>query len=751
MWLDGGEQVQLTEREACLLAYLDQHSGRVVGRRQLERDVWGYRASVRSKVVGVTIGRLRRKLPFLQLETVRGRGWRLQATTNGTRLVGREEAAETLRMLLERERWAAVTGPVGVGKTELVRSVFPKALVVRLDAVLEESEAWRRCATALDLPLAGDHVEDAVRVTIEGLEDDVVVLDGCDGVIEALVRSMREWSGAARLVFTCRARPAVVPAVHLAPLDVDDAVALFVRCAGDAGQAFDALDPLLLEVVAQLDGLPRAIELAAVRGPALGLRELRSGLEDSARRFELLRRSGESGGLDVSLSFSWTLLGAKQAEVLDMLSVFVGPFTAQDAKGILPGHLDPYGVLQELVEASLLWRRPGEGFGMLESTRAFARGRLERRGGLASAELAHARWFARLGSDDAIRETLRLGYLAREESPGRTVVELLAALRRLGASKVPVSGLVGPLCRALWIRARMDGPLPVAVRHLRAAVAQAPGGYERVTLWACLLEGERLLGEGRDLEYLKIGEVPLADRAASGPLAVLLDQAGRCWLEGGEPARAEPLFQRSLELHDLDGTPTGNASASLMVGVCRWLLHGDAVPLRKAHAQLTLVDHLRMVCEAEGWLARLELRSGHEGEGFARLRRTIRFAESQSDQVTALRTERLLCRFLLMRGRDGEGEQSLARLESRHRRLGLGTQTPTLLGLRGGLAALRGEREAAIASLDAAIRGSRFVPGALLEWLRAYAALEERFARVPSVDRVNEEAEALAAKGFRVL
>lgn len=79
---DGGE-IHLSNREFDLLAYLARNRGQVLGRRQIQRAVWGYLHDPGTNVVDVYIGYVRRKLvtadgPLLTITTVRSRGYRLE-------------------------------------------------------------------------------------------------------------------------------------------------------------------------------------------------------------------------------------------------------------------------------------------------------------------------------------------------------------------------------------------------------------------------------------------------------------------------------------------------------------------------------------------------------------------------------------------------------------------------------------------------------------------------------------------------
>lgn len=57
-----GRQVELTSREGHLLCYLAEREGVAVSRRELLREVWGYRGIPRSRTVDVHMAQLRKKV-----------------------------------------------------------------------------------------------------------------------------------------------------------------------------------------------------------------------------------------------------------------------------------------------------------------------------------------------------------------------------------------------------------------------------------------------------------------------------------------------------------------------------------------------------------------------------------------------------------------------------------------------------------------------------------------------------------------
>ena len=76
-----GDSVELTRREMDLVALFAREVGRIVSRRRLLQDVWGYPDPdrVETRTVDMHVAKLRKKLAGARLETVRGEGYRLVA------------------------------------------------------------------------------------------------------------------------------------------------------------------------------------------------------------------------------------------------------------------------------------------------------------------------------------------------------------------------------------------------------------------------------------------------------------------------------------------------------------------------------------------------------------------------------------------------------------------------------------------------------------------------------------------------
>ena len=136
-----------------------------------------------------------------------------------------------------------------------------------------------------------------------------------------------------------------------------EAVALFADRARRADARF-TLDrdsgPAVAQIVARLDGMPLAIELAAARVEALGVAQLLDRLDD---RFALLAggdrlAAGRHRSLAAAVEWSYQLLDDHERRVFRWLSVFPGPFTLEAAEAVAGAGAGP--AVLHLVDCSLL-------------------------------------------------------------------------------------------------------------------------------------------------------------------------------------------------------------------------------------------------------------------------------------------------------------------------------------------------------------------------------------------------------------
>lgn len=275
------------------------------------------------------------------------------------RLVGRDQEVEELCRSVLRQRAVTLVGAAGVGKTAVALKVAERSAaefrdgvaVVELgalaatgngDAVGEESATTvaeaLRCALGVQ-PASGLD-EEELTAALERMELLLLldtaehVADDCGRVVDLIVRSCP----GVRVLTTSR-RPLGIGAeavVELSPLEPALAVGLLrLRTTGHRPHLDLDADPEgLAELCRQVDGLPLAVELAALRLRTMSLRAL---LRRIGRPRGLL--AGPNGArfphqrtLDTSLQWSYELLSRSARLLLHRLALFEGCFTLEQAE-----------------------------------------------------------------------------------------------------------------------------------------------------------------------------------------------------------------------------------------------------------------------------------------------------------------------------------------------------------------------------------------------------------------------------------
>jgi predicted ATPase len=229
-----------------------------------------------------------------------------------TSFVGRAQAVDEVSAQLARDRLVTVTGPGGAGKTRLASEVARQVAgrfadgvwLAELAAVTDPAQVAAVVGTALglrDLPSVA--AEDALALALARRQL-LLVLDNCEHVIGAAAELCgRLLLGAddVRVLATSREPLRIAGEVRyrLGSLTLPDpgdpaaaagceAVTLFADRARRAEPGF-TLDQTtaatVARLVARLDGMPLAIELAAARVDALGVAQLLDRIDD---RFGLL-------------------------------------------------------------------------------------------------------------------------------------------------------------------------------------------------------------------------------------------------------------------------------------------------------------------------------------------------------------------------------------------------------------------------------------------------------------------------------
>ncbi len=332
-----------------------------------------------------------------------------------TSFVGRIDEIEGVTRLLATARLVTLTGTGGSGKTRLaleaaqaVLDEFEEVAFVDLAPVRDPELVIPTISQTLGLSESLD--EPPLRALATHLRDRrmLLVLDNVEQVVEAapLLAQLLGATRSVKALVTSRTplrvrgerefpvAPLDVPSVSAGfeELERNPAVALFADRASAVIPSFTLTPgnaPLVAAVCSRLDGLPLAIELAAVRTRHLSLKSMLG---------QLSRLAVASGGprdlpdrqrtLRATIAWSYDLLGRDEQRLFDRTGVFVGGFTSEAADAVRAGigqvAIDALVGLETLVEQNLL-RRTSDGedahrYVMLETIREYALERIEASG-----------------------------------------------------------------------------------------------------------------------------------------------------------------------------------------------------------------------------------------------------------------------------------------------------------------------------------------------------------------------------------
>ncbi|MFF7195309.1 ATP-binding protein [Streptomyces sp. NPDC008079] len=344
-----------------------------------------------------------------------------------TGFVGRTSELAALDALLSpaaESRLSTVTGVGGVGKTRLALRAARHAQdrflggvwLVDLSGLGDASLLDHAVAEALRL---ADHTTRSTRsVLTEGLagRELLLVFDGYDRVhaeVASLAAELLRRAPGLRVLAAGR-RPLGITGERLLPLAPlpapdarSDAVRLFAERAAAVLPGFTvtpANSGPVLELCTRLDGLPLALELAAVRLRALSVEQVLERLDD---RFRLLTGGDPTAparhrALRTAIGWSHELCTPGQRLLWARLSVFAGRFDLDAVEYVCAGpdlaEEDIVETVSALVDQSVLSREEGADglvrYRMLDTVREYGAG-----------------WLAALGDDVRMRRRHRDWYL----------------------------------------------------------------------------------------------------------------------------------------------------------------------------------------------------------------------------------------------------------------------------------------------------------------------------------------------------
>jgi predicted ATPase/DNA-binding NarL/FixJ family response regulator len=510
-----------------------------------------------------------------------------------TTLVGREREVAAVRALLRRPevRFVTLSGTGGVGKTRLGLQVAAEVLgefaegvcFVSLAPISDSGLVVPTIAEVLGIREIGDRI--LLDLLQAYLHDKclLLLLDNFEQVPAASVQvaDLLVACPQLKVVVTSRAvlhvrgeqefavPPLAVPdPKHLPELEAlsqYEAVALFLQRAQATMPDFqmtDANAAAIAKICIRLDGLPLAIELAAVRIKLLPPQALLTRLE---HRLHVLT----AGARDVpvrqqtlrnTIAWSYHLLDTQEQRLFRRLSVFVGGCTLEAVEAVCyETRLESLSALDEtasLLDKSLLQHVAQEGSArlmMLETIREYGLECLRESGEARQIQSAHAEYYLALveEAEPHLKGAQQLLWLKRLDQEQEN---LRAALGWLVAHEEGEKALRS--CVALWWFWQSRKYWSEGRRWLKAALVLSAADERKIVRASALSAAGELAAVQGDLQEARL---------------LLTDGVTLCWELGDDHGLALPLATLGDVLIRQGDTTAGVLLLEESIALCRKL------------------------------------------------------------------------------------------------------------------------------------------------------------------------------------
>jgi predicted ATPase/DNA-binding winged helix-turn-helix (wHTH) protein len=533
-----------------------------------------------------------------------------------TRTIGREEIVQRLSDRLRAEQFITLRGPGGIGKTTVALAVAhalsshaQEVRFVDLGPLKEGELVPSTVASALHLVVQSADPTSSIVQYLAGRRM-VLILDSCEHVVEhaaRLAEAIYLQAPGTSILATSRESLLVQgeQIVELPPLATPPAeqiltpdemlaypaVRLFTDRATAAGHSVEMNADnmrLLAGICEKLDGIALAIELAAVRHGAHGLREIDALLDGRLKLEWRGRRTAppRHQTLSATLDWSYNLITNVERLTLRRLAVFGGAFTLEAAMAVAgdePGDEQVVDTIGQLVAKSLLSARPDQSsmrYRLLDTTRTYALKRLEESGEANTIARRHAEYVLSALTRDASKGHTP-GQAARPELLGEARTALSWAYSDDGAAdmRVPLSGASAPLLVELNL---LNECARVAQRALAALDDTHRGGKWEIELQSAL--GHAAMFTDRNSEQAEaalLRGLSVATELSDGANKFrLLSRLNMFYRRTGECDRLVPIAEAAEAVAQEIGDPAGLAGANVLLGVSHHLAGNQIVAQR---------------------------------------------------------------------------------------------------------------------------------------------------------------------------
>jgi predicted ATPase/DNA-binding winged helix-turn-helix (wHTH) protein len=775
-----GVPLNLGSRALDLLVVLIERATEVVSKRELMARVWPNLAvdegSLRFHIASLRKVLGERQSGVRYVANVAGRGYCFVAPISRSaakpplaesfaaeraaklparllRMVGRDEAVQTISAQLLGQRFVTIVGPGGIGKTTVAVSVAHAQLAefggavhfVELGALDDPSLVPSALASTLGLSVNSDCPIQAVLAFVRD-QRMLLVLDSCEHVIEPAAavaeRIVREASQVHILATSRESLRVEGEQVHCLPsleyppeaagLTAAEAmsfpaVRLFVERLTASGDPFvlsDADAPIVADLCRRLDGIALAVELAASRVASLGLRGTAALLDSQFRLLWQGRRTAlpRHQTLCATLDWSHKLLPQFERVVLRRLAVFVGSFSLEAAESVAAGNTGDGGQIMEavasLVAKSLIATEIGATsvrYRLLDTTRAYAQGKLIGSDEAAAVALRHATYYCELlerTESAASQLSTHIVPAAHREH----VSNIRAALEWTFSAKgdldlgIALAAASAPLFLEMSLLSECRAWMERAIAVHDAAPWDARREMEiQAALALSLMFTKRDCGEVR---AAVVRGLALADELGYSLLEMRLLSARHFSLtRGGDFRGALALAQRSEAVAKTIPDPAATDMAEWMLGIsyhfigsqCRARMHFETLlhPQASRHGKLILCHGISTLHRRSRRAASVALARTLWLQGYAEL--AVKVAQQTLDEAGKLAHPVNLCNCLIYAvsvflwiGDWPAAEVMIERLIAHAERHSLAPHRAVGIGSKGELSLRRGDVDAGI-------------------------------------------------------
>jgi predicted ATPase/class 3 adenylate cyclase len=610
-----------------------------------------------------------------------------------TSFIGRERELGEVKDLMGQHRLLTLLGMGGLGKTRLSLQVaaelmhrFPDgAWFLDLAPIRDPALVAGEAAQVLGVR------EEADRPLIQSLGAALrtrrllLVLDNCEHLVQAsadLASALLRAAPGLSLIASSREAlrvpgeqtypvlPLPVPGRgdSLQTLARSTAVRLFVERAQLHKPSFALTEreaPAVAELVARLEGIPLALELAAARVRSLTVADINARLQD---RYKLLTGGGRvllerQQTLRALVDWSYELLTRPEQTLFTRLCVFAGGFDLAAAETVCG--VDPLAgdevldLLCSLVEKSILMldeRADGARYRMLETLRDYGREKLAQGGDAGATALCHCEYYFALAKQanraldgpDAAHWVRRLEVELDNLRAGMALA-LTEAVDPFVAVKFAVA------MQGFWI---LRGYASEGRAYVRTALElPAIRASDLAQAWA-LYVGAALAGTQSDhAEARQMLEVCLTLRRRLGnpiDIAATLSTLSLARLQGGDATGALDGEEEALQIFRQCEDLPGQAIGLLHLGQIGVYLGEDAQArdwLRQGLAIALQIGNPEVQAECERVLGESAFETGDLDEAEGRLERSLAICREAGDRHGEAAALGWLGRVDLARGR----------------------------------------------------------------------------------------------------